>query len=156
MFATDECQQIGRWFSKPTGIGASRFRRGLVFSVAILLAVGGSVQGVRAANGNSEPASANDSTVLGATTPTPPPNASPSGTPHVTPSPHPSGTPCFSATPHGSGTPWPTPSPHGSGTPWPTPSPHATHTPWPTPSPHGSGTPCFTASPHASGTPGSL
>src|ERR1044071_8602960 len=133
MFANDESHQIGRWFSKPIEIGANRLRRGLVFALAILLAVGGNAESVRAANGNPDPAYANDGTALGATTPTP--------TPHVPPSPHPSGTPCFSAPPHGSGTPWPTP------------TPHATHSPWPTPSPHGSGTPCFTASPHASGTP---
>ena len=55
MFALYEAQQIAGWFSKPIRIGAGRIRRGLVFSVAMLLALGASGQVVRAANGNPNP-----------------------------------------------------------------------------------------------------
>src|SRR5450755_1691083 len=122
MFATYEFQQIGELFSNPTKIGVGRIRRGLVFFVAILLALGMSRQVVRAANRNLDPTFASDGKVVSVTT-----EPSPTATPHASEPPH------ATPTPHASEPPHATPTPHPSEPPHSTPTPHASEPPHATP-----------------------
>ena len=152
MFALYEAQQIAGWFSKPIGIGNGRIRRGLVFSVAMLLALGASGQVVRAANGNLDPTFANGGSVLNATPvpePTHTPRPEPTHTPGATVTPRPTETPepepTHTPRPEPTHTPRPTETPRPSETPEPepthTPRPEPTHTPRPTETPRPSETP---------------